>query len=453
MRILKFTALLTAGCGLGLLFYASHSLLTVYSVSGDVFIPQIMTKYAEASGVIEAEISMDIRDVDLEKLSDVYFRRAQAKALRYTRQAREMSQTSTGGVGTVSTVDGKADDHGDSLLFSSLSVYGQMLLARGPAGDPGVDATLRKNARAANIALISGLRGPDGYLVRHPRCCGGAAVSRDGVMGLALVALANDTETVLRPFAAEGRVSAESIRGALLDSITMGAGLFVSPLWRNRLQGSLVNPTILAMVFPRSPLPFFLANDMRLVTPEPRGFVSHLSALTLQFELEAERAHIQPHTVVSNIFHDAFSTASDREDQTVARRLMLGHSLVALSPENLLFDAIYAQAILLQIQSAAYHNAVAGDSIISLVPLHALRLTLASGLLVRLKGLEDKGLFPENLPSTNEGLRDQDYLWQREAGDWQRPAGAAAVAGTRVWAGVDYTLLVGIIATMLGSSW
>lgn len=260
------------------------------------------------------------------------------------------------------------------------------------------------------------------------------------------------TEATLRPFATDGlgRVSAEALRETMGRSILMGGGVFVSPLWRSQLQGSVVNPSILAMAFPRSNWPFFLANDMRLLVDEPRGFVAHLSALTLQFEMEALAAHVRPTTVVNHVIHRAWTSPADSERLTTTRQLILGHSLAAESPENLLFAAIHIQALLLHTQRVSLVN---GAGFLSQEPLQRLRLTLASGLLIRLRRLEAQGLFPENLPSNERGGRDQDYLWQREAGDWRMGDGGGSPSETRVWSGVDYTLLVGIISSIVNQGW
>lgn len=427
---------------------AVGSLIILYSKSLDDDFFYIERSFTSASDLVNSTFVDLPEDVELEELVDAMMDGARDKAQRYLELASTVSFL-VGSNGVVSLHGDRPADQCDSLLFSSLSVYSRMLLARTGYAHMYEKESQRRNAIQANSELITELKkvGKDGGIVRHKDCLS-KSLSRDMITGLALVGAANDTEAVRRPFQDDmGKTNASTIRNLVKKSGAMG-GLFLSPIGRSDPFASLASPTIISMMYPASFS--LLVNDLDLLMPPPEGYVRHLSAMALMYELEAMTAGRNVASLVQNPLNGLWQDRFFMERQTLRRIHLLASRLSESDHSNLLFAILDAKIQLKMLDHLQYQHDI-NDSLsleASRVDRRTVRMVLVASVLIRLKTLEAQGLFPDGLPSSNIGSRDEDYLWQRPSKLWHRADAVVAPAAPRVWSGVDYTLAVGLLSEM-----
>jgi hypothetical protein len=347
-------------------------------------------------------------------------------------------------------------DQCDSLLFSSLKIYSMILIGRNDQTPLGHRIALQKDVLRDTRELLGSKNfSSDGFLVRHPNCRN-LGISRDMISGLALLATTLDGEAKRRPFQHEEYEELTSqIRLDVRRSLVAGGGLFISPLWRDMIFGSLINPTVISMIFPSASPPFYLANDTGLIMPEPKGYVSHLNAITIMFEMEQRRNannyHERSATLVDNFVSQNLWDEKEIEQISNQRQLKLTKKLYESDRDNLLFRALYYKAIIDSLTETSYQDMKAGHKFVQESVLGELKQDLAGALMMELKGMELEGLFPRNqLPSTSHGGRLEDYLWQRESSTWADKKNTAPLESREItWPGVDYTVLSAVILSIL----
>jgi hypothetical protein len=373
-----------------------------------------------------------------------------AKTLLYRRLALDLedrlddNQNQDFG-GVLSIKNGATADACDSLLFTGLSSYAHGRLSRDTSSDTAARIHLKEAAKKDVDAILrSILISRDGRPVRH-RLCQDMGLSRDMAMGVALASLGLDLEQRERPFDRSAGIEADRLRRAMLDSWVAGAGIFLSPWSRVKKGSSLINTTVIEMLFPGSPLlPFFLSNDAILFVDEPRGFVTHLNALTVLFELEALKVGIKPKTILDNPASRLVMTDEDLRPGRYERLLRIARTITRVDPQNLFFRAILYRAVTDAAEEEIYalpldENRLAG--------LAYIRRGFAASILMGLRSLEERGYFPDDrLPASEPGPRDQEYLWQRDSSSWERSGPSGALS---VWPGVDYAMLIAVLSSLL----
>jgi len=353
------------------------------------------------------------------------------------------------GDGILSSKGDRVADQCDSMLFTSLAAHSRFLIARGGWLKPHEDRRLTLKTAGEVKAWSAAILSPeDGHPTRHALCAS-RALSRDMAMGLALAATSLEAAQARHPFLEGGglRALALSLRGAMAKSILAGGGVFLSPLSRSGLASSVVNPTVLAMLFPDTLAPVFLANDAVLIMGEPRGFVSHLNAVTLLYEMESWQAHRQPTTLVDHPINRLARSEGAREEARLRRFATIADELYRIDHQNLLFKTLRYHALLSWAAYRGLQRLAVGADDLNPQTIDRIKRTFAADVAGDLRRLEARSLFPDSLPTSAVGGRDQEYLWQRASASWVTDARQDQSAA-RVWPGVDYTLLAGLIAAM-----
>jgi hypothetical protein len=451
------------------LFIALVSVVSVVSVvclaclfSGHLYAPGddldrwLREAYEEAA----VRVYMDLRPVGVERQGDTVLSEDDLTTSVDARLAEDLDQIKQKafrymdgaplGDGILSSKGGRVADQCDSMLFTGLAAHSRFLIAGGGWLKPHEDRRLTlKTAGAVKAWSTTALSPEDGHPARHALCAS-QALSRDMAMGLALAATSLEAAQARHPFLEGGglRALASSLRGAMAKSILAGGGIFLSPLSRSGLASSVVNPTVLAMLFPDTLAPVFLANDAVLIMGEPRGFVSHLNAVTLLYEMESWRAHRQPTTLVDHPINRLARSEDAREAARLRRFAMIADELYRIDNQNLLFKTLRYHALLSWAAYRGFRELAVGADGLTPQTIDQIKRVFAADVAGGLRRLEARSLFPDSLPTSAAGGRDQEYLWQRTSASWvtDAPPGQNVV---HVWPGVDYTLIAGLIAVML----
>lgn len=337
--------------------------------------------------------------------------------------------------GVTSKKNGVTADQCDSLLFSGLAIYADMTINGNILSLE--TSRLAEQRLGRDLVVVQDFiryfsSQDDGAWVRHPQCAG-KSISRDMAHGVALVQVALRGLERRWPFNHDVTRALENLRAVNRVSQDKSLmGLFLSPPSRTDLLTSLVNPTIVEMLFPGRGI---MMNDLILIAPEPRGYVTHLNALAILFELESLMLDRPPRTL-----HSIMGSRS-RLGQ-LERLLNLTRAVEATSPKNILFKAIrfrVTAAIMdtLAAQDVRTHEMFKDEILV-------VKLFMALHLIGELRDLEIQGLFPaERLPNSSDAGRFEEYLWQRSENTWISPT-----KDLYEWPGVDYMMMAAMIMAL-----
>jgi hypothetical protein len=357
------------------------------------------------------------------------------QARLYGRLGRAMTGTGDSYAGLTSKKNGVMADQCDSLLFSGLALYANIIINEHISDFETrqlTDQRLRQDLVDAQDFIHYFSSQDDGAWIRHPRCAK-KSISRDMAHGVALVQVALRTLGSRQPFY-------QKIQKTLDDLTTVNRtsrdgsfmGLFLSPWSRSDLFTSLINPTIVEMLDPGRGI---MINDLILVVPEPRGYVTHLNALAILFELESLALDQPPRTLQNMI------NLPSRIDQ-LERLLNLARAVEKTSPENILFKAIRFRVTAAIMDTLAAENVDTHEQYDYAVS--AVKIFMAMHLINKLSALEARGLFPaDRLPNSGKSHRFEEYLWQRSEETWTSPTTDAYE-----WPGVDYIMMVAMIMAL-----